>query len=82
MANPWTAFSKLMQGSPRWIGKVISYSNGKAVVTTPVGSGGGGNEVVVCATSEYATDDYVFIKDGIVVSKAPNLRAVATETVY
>lgn len=82
MANPWTSFINLLRKSPRWIGKVLSYTNGKAVVTTPIGAGGGGDEVVVCATSEYVVDDYVFIENGVIVSKAPDLRLAAQETVY
>ena len=82
MANPWVAFAKLLESKPRWIGKVVSYSNGKAVVTTPTGIGGGGDQIVVNATSEYAVDDYVFIENGVIQSKAPNLRSASSETVY
>lgn len=82
MANPWVSFAKLLKDKPRWIGKVVSYSAGKAVVTTPAGLGGGGNQIVVSATSEYAVDDYVFIENGIIQSKAPNLRSASDETVY
>jgi hypothetical protein len=82
MSNPWVALAKLLQDKPRWVGKVVSYSAGKAVVTTPAGIGGGGDEIVVSATSEYAVDDYVFIENGIIQSKAPNLRSASSETVY
>jgi len=82
MSNPWVSFAKLLQGKPRWIGQVVSYNNGKAIVIVPVGLGGGGDEIVVCATSEYVVGDYVFIEDGVIVSKAPPLRSASNETVY
>lgn len=82
MSNPWTSFARLLQTTPRWIGKVLSYTNGKATVITPTGINGGGDEIVVCATSEYVVNDYVFVENNIIMSKAPNLRAAFQETIY
>jgi len=84
MLNPWTTFESLLPTKNRWVGQIQSISGGKAVVSLPVGLGGGAasDDVVVDAPGSYSINDFVFIEGGVIISEAPALRAAFSETVY
>lgn len=83
MSNPWTAFASLLPKKTKWIGQVVSISEGKAVLSIPQGLGGSSvPDVVVDISNGYDVDDYVFVEAGIVIAKAPPLRSAFRETIF
>ena len=80
MANPWTLFKQLLPESKKWIGQIegIDNTTGRVTVSVPEGLV---SDIIVGGGENYSQGDYVFIKDGIITAKAPDLKSVTNEEV-
>lgn len=69
--NPWTQFLGLLPKPPKQVGTVVSHdANGRHQIELPSGS-----MVFAKSSGIYATGDKVFVTDGVIDGKAPNLAA-------
>lgn len=68
IVNPWKRFIELLPGGSRAVGTVESVNtNGTSTVKLRNGSS------IIALGTDVAVGDKCFIKDGVIVGKAPNL---------
>ena len=72
--NPYARFVDLLPKVATWIGMIqsVNTTTNIAVVEVP----GSNSAVQVKCTGSYAANDYVFISDGVVLSKLPPFQSL------
>ena len=80
MPNPWIQFKELIASKPQWVGRIesINATTGKVTVSIP---GTTIVDIVVTGGETYSVGDYVYIKDQVITSKAPDLKLIVNEQV-
>lgn len=80
MANPYALFLNLLPKQVKFIGKVLSIDTDNGTVNIER-IGGNNNTLVKGGTNSYAINDYVFVVDGVIVSKLDNVQNILEEQV-
>lgn len=80
--NPWKNFTKLMSDGNKWLGKIsFIYTYGKVAVN-PIPTATSSAIVVESNGAGYFIDDYVWVSNGIVLGKAPNIKTELSMVIY
>lgn len=80
MSNPYALFLNLLPKQSKYIGKVLSVDSITGTVTLER-IGGNQHTIVKGGTDSYAVDEYVFIVDGVIVSKLDSVQTILEEAV-
>lgn len=84
MSNSWADLTTMLVRRNRWIGKIVSIDTITGKITVDIPESNVIESIIINGdgSDTYAINDYVFIENGTIESKAPPLRAVVNETVY
>ena len=75
----YNAFLNLLPKQVKYIGKITSVDTNGDVTIAPIGAFA--SSIVKGGTNSYNVDDYVLVKDGIIVSKLDNPQLVLEESI-
>lgn len=79
MSNPYAKFLNLLPKQIKYIGKIYSIDSDGSVVVDNVS--GTSKTNVKGGSDSYSVNDYVFIVDGVIVSKLPQVQTILEESV-
>jgi hypothetical protein len=78
--NPYAKFVELLPKQSQWVGKIMSISDTGIVSVNIPGSNTNVN-VRGDGSNTYAQYDYVYIVDGVIQGKTPNLQTLLQEEI-